>query len=272
MAASEGTKDGKTGTSCWRLSSRSTPLVHFNSSLSPSSTLPVLYARTFKTVQRDKWRLHLRILLLRVGGGCTRVVISDEKIWQVVSYADRHCCLRDRTIIKLLLVRGLRTGEICTLLAEKINWKTATVYVFDSKKKQYLPVPVGLETLVMLETLLNGRSKGYVFQHRRKGKAYADKPLTVQAVWELVRRIAVKAGVDGFNPRMFRRFYAAFWMKKAKGELEGLQTIMRHADSQVTWEYADQFVFEDDVRREADRVEDEMMRYGASKMKKEVKA
>jgi integrase len=244
------------------------PDEHFNSSL--SRELTVLFVEKPKTPVADKWRIRLRILLLQVGGGMTRVIINDKQIWRIVAYADRHLCLQDRLLIRLLLTRGLRTGEICTLEAKNINWETGSITVFDSKKKVPFDIPIDLETNVMLDSHLKGRKDGYVFLHRRKQHQYAGMPLSPQSVWELVKRIGEKAGVEHFNPRMFRRHLSAFWLQKAHGNLAELQVILRHKHPQVTWEYANQFVFEDDIRREADRVTDEMLRRGAAIREKEI--
>jgi integrase/recombinase XerD len=198
----------------------------------------------------------------------SKKLISETLLWRVVAEADSHC-LRDRVIVHLLLTRGLRTGEVCSLKAENVDFDAALLYVLDSKKKRYFPIPVNVKTLNLLGEYLNGRSKGYVFLRMRKQNQYKNKPLTVQAVWEMIKRMGESAGVKHWNPRMFRRHLAAFWMQKAKGELQGLQAIMRHGNPQVTWEYGNQFVFVEDIRGETDRVEDNMLSHGG-KLKKEV--
>ena len=244
--------------------------VHFNRTLPREAH--VIFIEKPKSNPGENWRIHLHVLLLRVGGGMAgRVVISDRQIWQVVSYAEKHCCLRDRVIVRLLLTRGLRTNEIATLKVENIDWDNGLLKVFDSKKKRLIDIPVDLETLVMLQALLKGRTEGYVFQHKRKQFQFEDKPLTKQGVYEIIRRIACKAGVKHFNPRRFRQHLAAFWMQRARGRLAELQTILRHKNPQVTWEYANKFVFAEDVRREADRVTRELFKHGAAvKKRKEV--
>ena len=193
----------------------------------------------------------------------TRNIISDRLIWRVIDYVEKHRDLRDRLMFYLLLTRGLRTGEICSLKAEWVDFDNGLIYVMDSKKKVLLPLPLDVKAFNMFEQLLNGRRKGYVFLRARKQLQYAGKPMSVQGVWEFVKRIAEQAGVKNFNPRMFRRHLAAFWMQKAGGHLAELQVIMRHANPQVTWEYANQFAFAEEISKEASRVTDEMLRRGA---------
>jgi integrase len=189
-------------------------------------------------------------------------ILSDKIVWQVVHYAEKNCCLRDRLIVYLLLTRGLRSGEICLLKAENIDFENEGMYVFDVKKKILVFLPLDLKGLMMLEELLNGRRTGYVFPHHRRQRVCRDKPLTRQAMWDLVHRIALRSGVRNFCPLMFRRHFAAFWLQRTRESLAGLQAYMRHANPQVTWGYANQFVFAEDVRKSGENVTTEMLRRG----------
>lgn len=174
--------------------------------------------------------------------------------------------LERSAIFRLLLLNGFRSGEICTLKAEDLNAELGIVTILDSKKKCHVSIPQDLETLVMLEKLLRGRRQGYLFQRRHRRRGSRDDPLTVDGLLKHVKRIGLKAGVEGFMPRDFRRHLAAFWLQKAHGDLADLQTILRHTKPQVTWEYANQFVFMDDLSLEKNRVTDLMLQRGDKKM------
>jgi integrase len=195
-----------------------------------------------------------------VGGGTVlRTPISDERIWRVMAYAQQHCCLRDRIILRILLLRGPRTDEVCTIKVEDVDFEYGKIHLFDSKKKIYVDIPIDYETLSMIEKLQRGRHTDYLFKSRKRR---SDEPLEPNSLYRHIQRIGLKAGVERFSPREFRRHLAAFWLQKAHGDLGILQVILRHSKAQVTWEYANQFVFDDDIQKETDRVTDLMLERG----------
>jgi hypothetical protein len=153
---------------------------------------------------------------------------------------------------------GLRTSEIRTLRIENINFHDRTFQVLDSKKLTLFPLPLDVLTLQLIHDLIGMRSKGYVFVHTGTWtRVKADKPLTRAAIWQIIREIAEKADVKGFNPRILRHYFAANWAYVEKKSVIGLQRILRHSNLAVTSVYLSRLIFYEDLQKEYDSVRNE---------------
>ena len=171
--------------------------------------------------------------------------------------------LRNFLIIRLPRKIGLRTMEIATLKIELINFEKRIIVVLDSKKHELCPLPADILTLHFIKELVNPRQKGYVFI--REGGTWtrlkADMPLTKARIWQIVRRIAAEAGIDGFNPRDLRRTFAYEWHgkikdKKSRKTMKGLQLMMRHLHQKTTDVYLDSMYSFEDLQGEFDDAEE----------------
>jgi integrase len=150
---------------------------------------------------------------------------------------------------------GLRTGEICILRIEDIDFDDGSFKVLDSKSKHRCHLPLDILTLQLLQELVRTRIEGYVFTQLTSWKnKHAGLPLTVQRVWQIVHGIALEAGVENLKPRDLRAYFAAKWALVDKKDRRVLRELMRHQQSDTTDIYIDKFIDPDDVRREYDRV------------------
>jgi len=185
------------------------------------------------------------------------IIIRRADVERVHDYARRNCCLRDYLLIRLPMKIGLRTGEICTLKVEYIDFVDRSFRVFDSKRKALssFPLPLDLVTLQLIRDLIGDRVEGYVFIQRRSWKRLKQgQPLTVQEVWHIVRKIGLAAGVEGFKPRVLREYFAAVWAHVEKKSLVTLQWILRHKSLETTQVYVNKLVFWEDVKSEYEGV------------------
>jgi integrase len=229
---------------------------HFNRPLSQS---PVQKWSNNKIV-KAKMRLTVTFTMTNGGihyKGYKPRTIRRADILLTLDYAEKNCCLQDYLFIRLPIKAGLRTNEICTLLAQFIDFASCHFKVYDSKKYMLYPLPLDIKTVELIKKLLDGRQEGYVFSHWGSWQnARKDKPLTRGYIWQVVKRIGVEAGVDGLKPRDLRDFFAAYWFYVKHGNLEILRQIMRHSDIRMTDRYVRSMVFEEDVDREYRRVMD----------------
>lgn len=229
---------------------------HFNRSLSHP---PMQKNRCSGIV---KWRTRVTIKLLMYNGGGKKftsaeaIVIRRVDVLKVHDYARAHAGLRDYLIIRLPLKIGLRTGEICSLKIERINFEQRDFEVLDSKKHRFYPLPLDPVTLQLIKDLVAGRSEGFVFrQEKAWTQKRAEKPLTLQAVWWIVHHTAEKAGVKNFNPRWLRHYFAANWLAEmkqpdSKKTMEGLRRILRHKNLTATQVYLSRLTFFEDLKDE----------------------
>jgi integrase len=177
--------------------------------------------------------------------------ISREDVQHVFEYASQNCCLRDYVMVRLFMMLGLRTSEVCTLRVEHIDFETCHVTILDSKTKLLVQLPLDVETVELLELFLKDRREGYVFRQLQSWRnVKADKPLHKITVWARVRKIAADAGVANFKPRIFRQHFAADWHYKKHGSMKGVQHILRHSDISSTDAYLSKLFFKEDVEKE----------------------
>lgn len=226
---------------------------HFNRTL--PSDVPVRFTAT------DKWRGKVTASFTMRDGGFERysgpaetIIIRRGDIIRVHDHARVNCEPRDYLLIRLPMKIGLRTGEICTLRIENIDFESRTFQVLDSKRKKLYPLPLDPVTLELIKLLVGKRLEGYVFRQQKSWKhKYAGKPLRTATVWIRIRTIAKEAGVDNFTPRILRHFFAAEWHRSNKS-LEVLRRILRHKNLTYTQCYLAKLVYFEDVQKAYDEV------------------
>jgi hypothetical protein len=213
----------------------------------------------FTAVSKWKSRVTLKATLhdggsVRFSGSADTIIIRRGDVIRVHDHARLNCEPRDYLLIRLPMKIGLRTGEICTLRIENIDFNSRTFQVLDSKRKKLFPLPLDPVTLDLIKCLIGKRLEGYVFRQRKtyliKGQG---KPLTRNTVWIRVKTIAEQAGVENFNPRILRHYFAAE-CHQSHLSLEILRRILRHKSLAYTQLYLARLVFFEDVQREYDQV------------------
>ena len=146
--------------------------------------------------------------------------------------------LRDRELLELLYACGLRVSEAVALQGSQLNLPAGFVTVLGKGSKERV-VPLGRLARAALEEyltrerprLLGGRASPFVFVGPR------GRPLTRQAVWKLVRRRALAAGVPvRVSPHTLRHTFATHLLDGG-ADLRVVQTLLDHADVTTTQIY-----------------------------------
>jgi integrase/recombinase XerD len=150
---------------------------------------------------------------------------------------DRHG-ERDRALLELLYACGLRVSEAVGLRGEQVNLQAGFVTVLGKGGKERV-VPLGRPARAALEAylagerpgLLGGRPSPFVFL------GPSGRPLTRQAVWKLVRRRALAAGLGRrVSPHTLRHTFATHLLGGG-ADLRIVQTLLGHADIATTQVY-----------------------------------
>jgi len=229
---------------------------HFNSSLSR--------VQECSSSEIVKAEIKLQVTFTLTNGGYHAsewanepIIIRRRDVEHVHDYARQNCSPRDYLFIRLPMKIGLRTGELCTLRIENIDFGDRTFFVLDSKKKELYPLPLDMLTLQLIQDLIQNRLEGYVFSHVSWKRKKKDRALTTGDVWHVVKKIAEDAGVPGFNPRVLRHYFAANWILVEKKSLVGLQRILRHKTLVTTSVYVSKLVFFEDLQKEYNGIQDE---------------
>jgi integrase/recombinase XerD len=147
--------------------------------------------------------------------------------------------LRDHAMLELLYAGGLRVGEIVALRQEDLRLETASVQVRGKGDKERI-VPIGRAAVEALEAYVQ-RGRPECLRGRR-GLSSAGlqralflsvrgKPLTAQAVWQMVR------GVNSHASPHKLRHSCATHMVEHGADLRTVQTLLGHADIATTQVY-----------------------------------
>lgn len=259
---SEGTKDGKWERLTGGLDT-ATPLPiksnHFNLSVSGGGVVFVL-----ATV---KWRIRVKKQKPMSNGGYHRsrwgadaIIIRKADVERVHDYARNHASPRDYLILRVMMKIGLRTGEVCTLRIEHIDFDDRAFLVLDSKTHELSPYPLPMDilTLQLMQDLIGEALEGLLFTRSRSWRHVKEgEPLSIGEVWHIIHKIGLKASVKGFKPRILREYFAFVWAHVEKKSLVTLQRILRHQSLETTSLYVQKLHSWEDMQREYNGVKNQ---------------
>ena len=147
--------------------------------------------------------------------------------------------LRDRAMVELMYATGLRVSELVNLPATALNLRQGVVRVMGKGSKERL-VPLGEEAQHWIETYLararpalaGGRAAAPLFLGR------AGAPLSRQQFWNVVKRLAVVAGIDParVSPHGLRHSFATHLLNHG-ADLRALQMLLGHSSLSTTQIY-----------------------------------
>ncbi len=147
--------------------------------------------------------------------------------------------LRDRAMLEVLYATGLRVSELVALKLFEVGMNEGVVRIFGKGSKERL-VPLGQVALEWLDRylkearppLLAGRACDAVFVTRRAAG------LSRQMFWSLVKRYAVRAGIDParISPHTLRHAFATHLINHG-ADLRVVQLLLGHADISTTQVY-----------------------------------
>jgi integrase/recombinase XerD len=145
--------------------------------------------------------------------------------------------LRDRALLELLYGSGLRASEALGLRIEDVNFAAGYVTVTGKGDRQRL-VPAGSQALTWIRAYLTTirprmvrRACPALFLNRAGGR------LSRQALWEIVRRAARRAGLRAqVSPHTLRHSFASHLLERG-ADLRSVQAMLGHADISTTQIY-----------------------------------
>ncbi|HYE63051.1 MAG TPA: site-specific tyrosine recombinase XerD [Phycisphaerales bacterium] len=147
--------------------------------------------------------------------------------------------LRDKALLELLYASGLRASEVAGLTLNELHTTLGVVRVTGKGNKQRL-VPMGAPAREAVERYLDecrprldradGRDKGRVLLSR------TGRPLERVAVWQIVKRCALEAGLRDVHPHTLRHSFATHLLIGG-ADLRVVQEMLGHADIATTQIY-----------------------------------
>ena len=146
--------------------------------------------------------------------------------------------LRDRAMTELLYATGLRVSELINVDMAQVNLEVGYVLATGKRDKQRI-VPMGETARKKIErycqearpVLLKQNNSSALFITRR------GKPMTRQSFWTILRRRALRAGINKrISPHMLRHSFATHLLDHG-ADLRAVQMMLGHADISTTQIY-----------------------------------
>jgi integrase/recombinase XerD len=168
------------------------------------------------------------------------VVLDVAHIEQLLSAPDLHrpTGQRDGAMLELIYAAGLRVSELIHLQMTAINLEAGFVRVLGKGSKERI-VPIGTKAITSVRDYLeDGRVK--ILKNRTSRflfVARAGKPMTRQGFWKLLKRYALKAGIEQrVTPHSLRHSFASHLLEGG-ADLRAVQVMLGHVDIATTQFY-----------------------------------
>jgi integrase/recombinase XerD len=148
--------------------------------------------------------------------------------------------LRDKAMLELMYAAGLRATELSRLAIAEFNSTLGVVLVHGKGNKQRL-VPISADAQLWVERYLSEcRSLLARFGDERDENRLLlsnnGRPLERIAVWQIVRRNAIHAGLPDVHPHMLRHSFATHLLAGG-ADLRVVQELLGHSDISTTQIY-----------------------------------
>jgi integrase/recombinase XerD len=179
-------------------------------------------------------------ILLSPGPRKLPQTLSGDDIGKLLTQPDPNEPLgaRDQAMLEILYATGLRVSELVRLEIRQINLD-GNYLTIKGKGSKVRAVPFGKWAreglLAYLKhgraRLLKGKSSSFVFTNR------SGNPLTRQGFWKVIRRHALRAGIEKrVTPHTLRHSFATHLLEGG-ADLRSVQSMLGHADIATTQIY-----------------------------------
>ena len=163
-----------------------------------------------------------------------------KRLVEAPSPDDGPLWLRDRAMLELMYASGLRASEVGALKLSDFDRDELILKVTGKGNKQRL-VPVGKPAAAILERYLAECRPQLARHDDRRDKfrillSAHGRPLERVAVWQIVKRAARKAGMQGVHPHLLRHSFATH-LVAGGADLRVIQELLGHADIGTTQVY-----------------------------------
>jgi integrase/recombinase XerD len=141
--------------------------------------------------------------------------------------------IRNNAFIELLYASGLRISEIASVKLENFNFEINFVKVIGKGSKERI-VPFNMSAAKYIKEYLKEREKvergigSYLFVTKK------GRPITRQGLWKIIKKIAVKSGIDkNITPHTIRHTFATHLLEGG-ADLRSIQQMLGHSNISTT--------------------------------------
>lgn len=162
--------------------------------------------------------------------------LSEEEVdalLSVVDTANSQQGLRNKTMLYLLYVTGMRISEMISLEVSDIHFDTALLSVIGKGDKgRMIPLPDFI--LKIIKEYLNTVHTSFVEKHKNVPYLFPViygkkiKPISRQAFWMILKQLWAKTGIKkSIFPHKLRHSFATHMLKEG-ADLRSLQLLLGH--------------------------------------------
>ncbi|MFN6164771.1 MAG: site-specific tyrosine recombinase XerD [Planctomycetota bacterium] len=148
---------------------------------------------------------------------------------------------RDRAILELMYATGCRVSEVCDLLLSNVHLQDRFCLAEGKGSKQRM-VPLGDRAIEVIASYLEEERPSLCTRHTDEEAAWlilsrTGQRLRREAIWELVKRYAKRAGISAeATPHTLRHSFATHLLAGG-ADLRIIQEMLGHASIQTTQIY-----------------------------------
>ena len=158
-----------------------------------------------------------------------------DKLLDDYNFGDNFPGIRDRTIVEVLYLTGMRRSELIALHDEDIDLSSGEVRVTGKRGKQRI-IPLAGSFIKSLQSYISARNEaglsGTWFFVTGKGNKMYDK-----AVYTIVRRyLAMVTTVEKKSPHVLRHTFATHMLNHG-ADLNSIKELLGHANLSATQVY-----------------------------------
>lgn len=183
-------------------------------------------------------------------------LLASQKIWERIPKAINSTAVesflsaprkydtywhRDCAILEILYATGCRVSEVSDLLLANVHLKEGYCQVEGKGSKQRM-VPLGSKATTVIQTYIAELRPTLIGEKPAEKSPWlilsrTGKKLRREAIWELVKRYAIRAGIDpDVSPHTLRHSFATH-MLGGGADLRQIQELLGHASIQTTQIY-----------------------------------
>jgi integrase/recombinase XerD len=181
----------------------------------------------------------LRLASPRLPRGLPRS-LSEQEVESLLAAPPLETALglRDKAMLEMLYASGMRVSELVKLELSQVDAQSGVLRVLGKGAKERL-VPLGEEALEWLRRYL-AQARPHLLRRRASEALFVTArgaAMTRQMFWQLLRRYAIRAGLDKpISPHTLRHAFATHLLNHG-ADLRAVQLLLGHSDISTTQIY-----------------------------------
>lgn len=144
---------------------------------------------------------------------------------------------RNRAILYFMLATGVRASELCGLTLDNLDIKSGAAQIVLGKGMKNRGVRFDRTTGRYLALYLAERPNTAAGK-RRVFVTHSGKPVTRGALYQMIAKVGVDAGVENAHPHRLRHTWATAFLEAHPGALFHLQEQLGHTSLEMSHRYA----------------------------------